>query len=73
MQIFADYFNNVLLSNGNLRIQLVQKDPENNYKESGTLIIPISQAANFINGLTNNLREIDEKIKASQEDQNKMS
>lgn len=68
MQIFADYYNSITLSNGNIRIQLVQKKNDNDYENVGTLIIPASQAYNFVHGLMGSLKDIDEKIRKSQEE-----
>ncbi len=67
MQLFADQIQTVALSNGNLRIQLTQRGAENEQIDAGTLIIPASQANNFVNGLAGSLKNLDEKIKAHRE------
>lgn len=69
MHIFADQISRVSLSSGNLRITLVQRGPDNEQIEAGTLIIPASQANNFLNGLSNSLKELDEKLKAARQEQ----
>ncbi|MFW6177660.1 MAG: hypothetical protein ACOC43_04755 [Desulfohalobiaceae bacterium] len=66
MHIFADQISQVTLSNGNLRIQLAQRGADNSTIDAGTLIVPASQANNFVNGLANSLKELGEKIKAQQ-------
>jgi len=67
MHVFADQIQSVTLSNGNLRIQLTQRGAENEEMDAGTLIIPASQANNFVNGLANGLKGLDEKLKAARE------
>jgi len=69
MHIFADQISQVSLSNNNLRITLSQRGPDNITVEVGTLIVPASQANNFINGLANSLKELDEKLKAAKAEQ----
>ena len=62
MHVFADQINQVSLSNGNLRITLAQSGPDNSTVEAGTLIIPASQANNFVNGLAGSLKELDDSV-----------
>ena len=69
MHIFADQISQVSLSNGNLRITLTQRGPDNETVEAGTLIIPANQANNFVNGLANSLKELEERIKKAREEQ----
>lgn len=69
MHVFADGISRVTLSSGNLRIQLFQRGAENENVEAGTLIIPASQANNFMNGLANSLKELDERVKEAREAQ----
>jgi hypothetical protein len=69
MHIFADQINQVSLSNGNLRITLSQRGPDNITEEVGALIIPASQANNFMNGLANSLKELGKKVKTAREGQ----
>jgi hypothetical protein len=71
MHIFADQINRISLSNFNLRIELAQKTADNQVTEVGTLIIPVGQANNFVNGLANGLKQLDEKVKAQSEKQEK--
>jgi len=71
MHIFADQISQVSLSNGNLRISLTQRGTDNSTVEAGTLILPASQANNFLNGFANSLKELDEKLKAAREEQTK--
>ncbi len=68
MHIFADGFSKISLSNNNLRITLTQRGPDNTLLEAGTLIIPASQAANFVNGLANGMKELDEELKSHREE-----
>jgi len=68
MHIFADGFSRMSLSNNNLRITLTRMGPDNTFVEAGTLIIPASQAANFVNGLGSGMKELDEKIKTQREE-----
>ena len=69
MHVFADGISRVTLSSGNLRIQLFQRGADNENIEAGTLIIPASQANNFMNGLANSLKELDERVKEAREAQ----
>ncbi|WP_291318586.1 hypothetical protein [Desulfonatronospira sp.] len=67
MHVFADGISNVTLSNGNLRIQLTQRGADDSTVEAGTLIIPASQAGNFLNCLANSLKELDSRLKEARE------
>ena len=67
MYIFADQISKVTLSNGNLRIQLTQRGADDETVDAGTLIIPANQANNFVNGLANSLKQLDERIRSQQE------
>lgn len=67
MHVFADQISQVTLSNGNLRIHLTQRGAENEQIDAGTLIIPASQANNFVNGLANSLKGLSEKLQAASE------
>jgi len=69
MHVFADGISKVTLSNGNLRIMLIQRGADNESVDAGTLIIPASQANNFLNGLAGSLKDLDEKLKAQREAQ----
>ena len=69
MHVFADGISKVTLSNNNLRIQLTQRGADNETVDAGTLIIPASQASNFLNGLAGSLKNLDEKLKAAREEQ----
>ncbi|EFI34175.1 hypothetical protein Dthio_PD1523 [Desulfonatronospira thiodismutans ASO3-1] len=69
MHVFADGISKVTLSNGNLRIMLTQRGADDSQVEAGTMIIPASQASNFLNGLASSLRELDEKLKAAREEE----
>jgi len=42
-------------------------EQKNEEMDAGTLIIPASQANNFVNGLANGLKGLDEKLKAARE------
>ena len=63
MHVFADAISKITLSNGNLRIQLTQRGADDETVDVGTLIIPAAQAANIVNGLTNSLKQLDERLK----------
>ena len=69
MHVFADGISKVTLSNGNLRIMLTQRGAESENVEAGTMIIPASQASNFLNGLANSLKELESKRKEQQTQQ----
>ena len=64
MHIFADQISQVTFSNGNLRVQLVQRGPNDETVDAGTLILPANQAANIVNGLANSLKQLDERLKS---------
>jgi len=68
MHVFADGISKVTLSNGNLRIKLTQRGADNESVDAGTLIIPASQANNFLNGLAGSLKDLDEKLKAQRQE-----
>ena len=69
MHVYADGISKVTLSNGNLRIMLTQRGADDSTVEAGTLIVPASQASNFLNGLANSLKELDGKLKEAREQQ----
>ena len=64
MHIFADQISQVTLSNGNLRVQIIQRGPNDETVDAGTLILPANQAANIVNGLANSLKQLDERLKS---------
>ena len=64
MHIYADQISQVNFSNGNVRVSLVQREPNGETIEAGTLIIPANQAANVVNGLANSLKQLDERLKS---------
>mgnify|MGYP000072065234 CR=1 FL=1 len=66
MHIFTDGFTSVSLSNGNLRVKLAQNGPDNDQVEVATLIVPAASAPNFVNGLVNALKQLEEQIKVKQ-------
>ena len=68
MHVFADSISQVTLSNGNLRIQLSQRGAENETMDAGTLIIPANQANNFVNGLGESLKNLDERLKEARQE-----
>ena len=67
MHIFTDGIKNISLSNGNLRITLVQNGPENTQVDAGTLVVPANQASALVNAMANGLKQIDEQMKARAE------
>lgn len=67
MHIYADQIGKVTLSNGNLRIQLTQRGPDNETIDAGTLILPASQAANVVNGLAGSLKQLEERLKEARQ------
>ena len=69
MHIFADGMSQLTFSNNNIRISLVQKAADNETASVGTLIIPASQATQFVNQLAGSLKQLDEQIKAAKEAQ----
>ncbi len=68
MHVLADGISKVTLSNGNLRINLTQRGADNESVDAGTLIVPASQANNFLNGLAGSLKDLDEKLKAQRQE-----
>ena len=68
MHIYADAFTKVTLSNNNLRLTLVQNGPDNSQEEVAKLILPIGQAAQFVNEMVNTLKQLDEQLKAKKEE-----
>jgi len=69
MHVFADGISKVTFSSGNLRIMLTQRGADDSSIEAGTLIIPASQASNFVNALGNSLKELESKLKAAREEE----
>ncbi|MFO7801624.1 MAG: hypothetical protein R6V55_04960 [Desulfovermiculus sp.] len=68
MHIFADQISKVSLSNGNLRVTLTQRGPDDTTVDAGTLIIPANQAANIVNGLASSLKNLEEKLKEARQE-----
>lgn len=66
MHIFADGITKISFSNNNVRFTMVQIGPGNDQNEIGTLIVPVNQAANFVNAMANGLKQLDEQMKAKQ-------
>lgn len=64
MHLFTDSIKSIAMSNGNLRVTLVQNGPDNTQSDVGVLIIPVNQAGAFANALVNGLKQIDEQVKA---------
>ena len=64
MHIYADQISQVTFSNGNLRVQLIQRGPNDETVDAGILIIPANQAANIVNGLANSLKQLEEQLKS---------
>ncbi|GAB6058293.1 hypothetical protein [Desulfonatronum parangueonense] len=64
MHIFTDGISKVSFSNNNLRITMIQNGPDNTQSEAGTLIIPINQAAQFVNSMAGSLKQLEEQLKA---------
>lgn len=69
MHVFADGFSTLSFSNNTLRVTLVQNGPNNTSIEVGTLIMPINQAVQFVNGLAGGIQKLDEQLKAGKEAQ----
>ncbi len=69
MHVFAEQISKVTMSNGNLRIQLTQRRPDDSTVDAGILIIPASRANNFLNGLANSLKELEERLKEARQEQ----
>ena len=72
MHIFADGFTRVTLSNNNLRITLTQNGPDNSQQEIATLILPANIAPAFANSLVGSIQQLEEQIKAKQEEVGKV-
>ena len=69
MHIFADGFSRLSMSNNNIRIVLTQNGPDNTQEEVATLVMPVNVSGNFVNGLVNSLKQLDEQMKARAEAQ----
>ncbi len=67
MQVYADGFSKLSLSNNNIRIVLTQNGPDNTQSEVATLIMPANVSGNFVNGLVNSLKQLDEQMKSRAE------
>ena len=62
--VFADGIRNISLTNGVVRIELVQTTGQGDGKEVTTqLLVPASQASNIANGLNRGLSELSERLK----------
>jgi hypothetical protein len=59
----------IVLHNGVLRIDCVATGPNNEERPSGTLLVPASQVANFINSLAQATQELDKRLREGAEQQ----
>jgi hypothetical protein len=65
--VFADRIRNISLTNGVVRIELVQTTGQGEGKEvTRQLLLPASQAANIANSLNRGLNELSERLKQQQ-------
>lgn len=67
--IFADRIRNVSYSNGVLRISLGRQNGDDSLEDAGVLIMPITQAGNFVNALGRSLKELEAKVREAQTQQ----
>ena len=67
--IFADGILDASVTHGVARLTLAQTGPEGKPVPAGQLVMPLSQLANFTNGLVGLLRQIEAKVKETQAQQ----
>ncbi len=68
MNILVDQIGNVALTNGTVRIQLMQVGFGNQPVEVGTLIIPAARAGQVSASLGLALKQLDEKLRSRTDD-----
>ena len=57
----------IVFQNGLLRIECISIGPNNEERNSGTLIIPGTQVANFIKSLAMGTQELDKRLREAAE------
>lgn len=67
--VFADTIRNVSYANGVLRVSLGRQNGEDNVEDAGVLVMPITQAGNFVNALGRSLKELEAKVRELQSQQ----
>ncbi len=67
--VFADTIRNVSYAHGVLRVSLGRQAGEDNVEDAGVLVLPITQAGNFVNTLGNALKQLEAKVRELQEQQ----
>ena len=65
--IFADGILDASVTHGVARLTLAQTGPEGKPVPAGQLVMPLSQLPNFTNGLVGLLRQIEAKVKETQQ------
>jgi hypothetical protein len=67
--VFADTIRNVSYANGVLRVSLGRQNGEDTVEDAGVLVMPITQAGNFVNALGRSLKELEAKVRELQSQQ----
>lgn len=67
--VFADTIRNVSYANGVLRVSLGRQNGEETVEDAGVLVMPITQAGNFVNALGRSLKELEAKVRELQSQQ----
>ncbi len=68
-QIFGDGIKNVAYANGVLRVEFYALTARNEQIDAGTLVLPINQAGTVINNLTTAMKQLGEKVREAQAQQ----
>jgi len=67
-QIYADGIKNVSFANGILRVELYTIRGENEQQDAGTLLLPVNQAHNVANSLSNAVQQLNDRLKKAQQE-----
>lgn len=65
--LFADAITSVSYANGVLRVSLGRQTRDNSIEDAGMLVLPVSQAGQVANYLTNSLKQLEVKMREMQE------
>jgi hypothetical protein len=67
--MLVDRISAIVLHNGVLRVDCIGVGPNNEERNSGTLLIPAGQVANVINSLAQAAQELDKRLREAAEQQ----
>jgi hypothetical protein len=67
--VFADVITNVSYAHGALRVSLGRQAGDQQIEDAGTLVLPISQAGQFVSSLAGSLKQLETKVREAQEQQ----